>query len=354
MIFRSDFIRNINFFFYKKKHLIIYTVIGFLSLLFELYLRRLIGEYISSNEIFLHASLLFGILFAFYFNIKLNFNVPKIYLKKSLLYFFLISTCSYLFQLFLKKQIELSNYSFEEARILISGSFFLVAYFFHIKLSFKETRKVGVAIYANGYEDIKKIYSLIGPYPDFIHVDIVDRTMNGDAADPNLSKLEVVKAYWPAHSVETHIMSKDPLNLINDNILNFSDIIYFHNEIENKNEVVNRIKSKKKIPGIVLHSIYDYPDIENTIKDFQQILILSIKKPGVSGQIFNENALKLIEKINLLKSRNKFTVCVDGGVKSNIINKFISEKVVSGSDVLNSVHPIRKIMKLQTVARYEK
>ena len=60
-----------------------------------------------------------------------------------------------------------------------------------------------------------------------------------------------MKAYWPAHSVETHIMSKDPLNLINDNILNFSDIIYFHNEIENKNEVVNRIKSKK-IPGIVL------------------------------------------------------------------------------------------------------
>ena len=88
MIFRSDFIRNINFFFYKKKHLIIYTVIGFLSLLFELYLRRLIGEYISSNEIFLHTSLLFGIIFAFYFNIKLNFNVPKIYLKKSLLYFF--------------------------------------------------------------------------------------------------------------------------------------------------------------------------------------------------------------------------------------------------------------------------
>ena len=39
--------------------------------------------------------------------------------------------------------------------------------------------------YANGYEDIKKIYSLIGPYPDFIHVDIVDKTMNEDAADPN-------------------------------------------------------------------------------------------------------------------------------------------------------------------------
>ena len=33
-----------------------------------------------------------------------------------------------------------------------------------------------------------------------------------------------------------------------------------------------------------------------------------------------------------------------GGVKSNIINKFISEKVVSGSDVLNNEHPVKRIM----------
>ncbi len=354
MIFKSDFLRNINFFFYKKKHLIIYTIIGFLSLVFELYLRKQIKLYISSNELFLHTSLIFGILFAFYFNIKINFNVPKIYLKKSLIYFCFISTCSYLFQYFLKNRIELSNYSFEEARILISGGFFLIAYFFHTKFSFKDTRKVGVAIYANGYEDIKKIFNSIGPYPDFIHVDIVDQTMNQDAVDPNLSKLEVVKAYWPNHSVETHIMSKNPLELINQNILNFSDIIYVHNEIQNKDKVINLIKDNKKTPGIVLHSIYDYSDIESCLKGFEQILVLSIEKPGVSGQKFNEKSFKLIEKINSLKNRNRFSLCVDGGVKSNIINKFISEKVVSGSDVLSSNHPIRKIMMLQTVARYEK
>ena len=181
MIFKKDFIRNVNFFFYKKKHLIIYIVIGFLSLVFELFLRKLIFKYISSNELFLHTSLLCGILFAFYFNIKFNFNVPKIYLKKSLFYFFTISTFSYLFQYYLKNKIDLSNYSFEEARILISGSFFLIAYFFHTKFSFKENRRVGVAIYANGYEDINKIYNLIGPYPDFIHVDIVDKSMNDNS-----------------------------------------------------------------------------------------------------------------------------------------------------------------------------
>ena len=52
-----------------------------------------------------------------------------------------------------------------------------------------------------------KIFERIGPYPDFIHVDIVDKTMNKDALDTNLSKLEIVKAYWPKHKIETHINS---------------------------------------------------------------------------------------------------------------------------------------------------
>lgn len=354
MIFKSDFTRNINFFFYKKKHLLIYIIIGFLSLVFELFLRKLIYKYISSNEFFLHTSLICGILFAFYFNVKFNFNVPKIYLKKSLFYFFLISTLSYLFQYYLKNKIELNNYSFEETRILISGSFFLIAYFFHTKFSFKDNRKVGVAIYANGYEDIRKIYNSIGPYPDFIHVDIVDKTMNDKALNPNLSKLEVVKAYWPNHSIETHIMSKNPEELLKESILNFSDIIYVHHEIINKNEVIKKIRDKRKIPGLVLHSINEYQNIENIINGFEQILVLSIEKPGLSGQKFNDKSLNLINKINLVTNRSKITLCVDGGVKSNIINKFISEKVVSGSEVLNSGHPIRKIMTLQTLSRYEK
>ena len=353
-MFNDDFVKKINFFLYKKKHLIIYVVIGFLSLIFELSVRKIINIYISNNVFFLHISVIFGIIFAFYFNIKINFNVPKIYLKRSLFYFFLISTCSYLFQNFISNNLEMSKYSFEESRLIISGSFFLVAYFFHTKFSFKDSRKVGVAIYANGYEDIPKIFNRIGPYPDFIHVDIVDKTMNKNALDTNLSKLEVVKAYWPKHKIETHIMSKDPINLIDEKIINNSDIIYIHQEIENKEKVVKKILEKNKTPGLVLQSINNYENLEEIILNFKEILILSIKKPGVSGQEFNEDSYNLIERINLLKKRNNLNVCVDGGVKSNLINKFTSEKVVSGSDVLNSEHPVKKIMKLQTVARYEK
>ena len=105
---------------------------------------------------------------------------------------------------------------------------------------------------------------------------------------------------------------------------------------------------------MVLHSINTYNNLEKIIENFNEILVLSIEKPGFSGQKFNEKSYKLIERINSLKDRKSFNVCVDGGIKSNLINKFVSEKIVSGSDVLNSEYPIKKIMKLQTLARYEK
>ena len=57
--------------------------------------------------------------------------------------------------------------------------------------------------------------------------------MNKNAKDTNLSKLEVVKAYWPNHKIETHIMSVDPINILNNSLLENSDIIYIHHEIKN-------------------------------------------------------------------------------------------------------------------------
>ena len=354
MIFDKNLLKKINFVLYTKKHLFIYIIIGFLSVLFELAIRRFTKLYITTEEIYLHFSFFLAIIFAFYLNITFNFNVPKIYLKRSLIYYALISTCSYVFQYFIRNQLELNKLSFEEERLLISGLFFIIAYFFHIKFSFKDNRKVGVAIYANGYEDVNKIYKMIGLYPDFIHVDIIDKTMNENALDTNLSKLEVVKACWPNHQINTHIMSKDPIKLLEGNIILYSDIIYFHHEIKNRDEVIKKIKSKNKTPGLVLHAVNEYNDLDKIIGDFKEVSILSIEKAGLSGQKFDERSYYLIKRINNLKFRKNFNLCVDGGVKSNLINKFTSEKVVSGSDVLNSSNPTKKIMKLQTVSRYEK
>ena len=51
------------FFLYQKKFLIIYIIIGFLSILFELFLRNIFIKLNSNNLIYNYLPLLFGILF---------------------------------------------------------------------------------------------------------------------------------------------------------------------------------------------------------------------------------------------------------------------------------------------------
>ena len=104
-------------------------------------------------------------------------------------------------------------------------------------------------------------------------------------------------------------------------------------------------KNKKSYFAMTAHVIFD---------KFDHILVLCIEKPGFSGQIFLNESIDLIDRINNLNSRNKFKLSIDGGITKNQIKKFKCDYVVSGSDILNSKSPSKQIMKLQTLSRYEK
>ena len=54
-----------------------------------------IMQFMNAKSSVLHLSVFCGVIFAFYFNITFNFNVPKIYLKRSLMYFLIISFVDY-------------------------------------------------------------------------------------------------------------------------------------------------------------------------------------------------------------------------------------------------------------------
>ena len=341
------------FFLYQKKFLIIHIIIGFLSILFELFLRNIFIKLNSNNLIYNYLPLLFGILFAFYFNVRFNFSVPKIFLRRSLIYFFLISWLSFLIQKNIKNFITIEFLDYNSQRLFFSGLFFLIGYFFHITFTFKKIIRVGVAIYANGYEELQKIKNKIEEYPDFIHVDIVDDTMKENADHIDFSKLEKINFYWPKKEIHTHIMSKNPKYII-DKVLKFSKIIYVHHEInENIESIKNYMIKNNVVPGIVLTAKNNYPNLDKVIGQFKEVMILSIDTPGYSGQKFNEKTFDLINRIDERKDRKKLKLLVDGGVNSKLIKKINCEKIVSGSAVLRSDKPIIEIMKLQTVSRYE-
>jgi pentose-5-phosphate-3-epimerase len=294
-----------------------------------------------------------GITFAFFANAYFNFNIPEHKRNQAFLYFSIISAFSSLFQLIITQFLDDLLFTYEQNRIIISGCLFIIAYFFHRRYSFKDFKKVGIAIYANGVENLVQIYENIGFYLDFIHVDIIDKTMNAQAEDVKTYSLETMRAYWPNKQIQTHIMSLNPKTYLKS-VLPHSDVVYIHADCKNNiKEIFDEIKSHGKQTGLALTMDNDIDKVLPLLKLSNYVLLLTIKKIGQSGQKFDINALKKIEIINNLKFRRQFTLCIDGGVNELIINSLKAENVVSGSSVLNNNNPKKQIMRLQTASRYE-
>ena len=83
------------------------------------------------------------------------------------------------------------------------------------------------------------------------------------------------------------------------------------------------------------------------------LMLLSIAKPGHSGQEMELSVVERIAEIQHWPERKHFEMCVDGGVNERTISLLHVEKVVSGSSVLNHPNPTRQIMRLQTSSNYE-
>jgi ribulose-phosphate 3-epimerase len=293
-----------------------------------------------------------SITLGFFVNAKFNFKVPKAKRLRAFQNFSLISffsfSLNYSFYDFVK-----NNISYESSRIVSSSIFFLLGYLLHRRFSFKEYKKVGVAVYANGNEDIKGIYDKISFVVDFIHVDIVDKSFNSNAPDPATYRLETIKAFWPGKEVHCHIMSKTPKQWILK-VADHVDTLIFHSKIdEDIGECLQLVKSLGKKAGLCLFAHESVESIAPHLESIDEIMILAINQPGRSGQSFNFKALERLQEINCLPCRNRIDVSVDGGVSDSNIQLLPVDKVVSGSYVLRAKDPLNNIMKLQTSAQYE-
>lgn len=344
---------NLTLFKYKYRFLIGYIFIGVISIIFELTINKVLSYTVPIEILHSIFSFSLGVLLAFWLNIRYNFKISKSKRNKALKYFIIISLLSYAFQKLVLSQVDL-NYSYELSRIVVSGFFFWIAYFFHLRYSFKDYKKVGVAIYANGLEDIDKLYNRVKDYPDFIHVDIVDNTFNKNTGKVLSYKTEVIKGYWNKKFIEAHIMSKTPSKWINQ-IINSVDRIYIHVDLdEDLYKTLLLIKKSNKEAGIVIHKRQDLKKLNSFSDIIDSILVLTIDHPGFSGQKFSEDSFGLIEEINRSTIRKKISLNVDGGINQDNISKINSENVVSGSYVLGSDKPINNIMILQTSSQYER
>ena len=335
---------------FRHAHIIKYTIIGVFSILCELLARScliLIGFNSLSSELL---SILLSISIAFYLNYKFNFALPKRKLRVALLYFVIISFFSFGLQKYLATLVQISERDYYSDRLVMSGILYVFIYFLHRRFTFKKYRQVGVAVYANGVEDILDIKSKIGIYSDFIHVDIVDSTILGDLSDVRSYRLETIKAAWPNIPIHTHIMSKTPSVWLNE-VCKSSDIVFVHDDMD---EDLVAIKSKINTlgceAGLALHANNRYDNLKSLLSGFHHVMVLTIQNPGFSGQRFMPQAYELIKNLNHYKSDLDFDLCIDGGVNISTINSFDSDQIVSGSCVLDAPDPRKRILELQNIS----
>ncbi len=346
--------KNINFLFYRYRFLLLYVIFGILSLVVELVISKFLLSYNASYFPAITGSFIIGLLSAFFLNVRFNFHITPAKRKKALFYFSIISIMSFSIQLLLRSSIHKYGYNMDISRFVIAGSFFMVSYLLHRRLSFREYKKVGVAIYADGVEDIKLIFNKISNISDFIHIDIVDKTYNPNCKDVKAYRAEVVRAYWQNKKIEVHIMSRNP-SIWLDDLLPYVDVIYVHPTMdENLAEVIDKINISKVEAGIALSIHEPLEIIDSYIENnkIKHVLLLTIPKPGFSGQKFDASALPLLEVLNAHKKRSEFEICVDGGVNDSTVKYLNVESVVSGSFILSAPNPIKNIMNLQTSGEY--
>ena len=299
-----------NFFLYKYKFLILYILFGFLSLCIELVVLSFFLSHSFSYLIASFIGLMAGLTTAFLLNIRFNFHISKPRRKRALQYFTIISLGSFLLQFAIRKYLLQFHISMSESRFLISGLLFSFSYILHRRYTFKDYKKVGIAIYANGVDDIQHIYSKILNVCDFIHIDIVDKSFKNDCHEVKAYKAEVVRAFWQKKNIEVHIMSKYPSQWLND-LIPYVNTIYIHLNIEEDiNVILDIIKKGGCNPGIVITMKDNVGDILKYKDKINHILLLAIQQPGLSGQPLDMAVLDKIEAINKLENRNMYNLCI--------------------------------------------
>lgn len=334
-------------FFYKNRYLTLYIIIGFFSLMLEQFIIQVLNSYIKDSFMINFFGFLSGVLFAFIFNAKFNFRIPRNRLLKSLIYFFLISLLSLIVQNQVKSILKLDT---GLDRYIISSCFFFLFYSLHRLLSFKARKKVGLAIHLNNSQSIEKIYKKVGNFPDFIHVDLIDESFNVNNISTDLEILKEILELWPKKNIQLHLMSNNHYFWIKK-LLKYSDklTIFIHDDA---GKLIKKLKKQFANIDISIVVTENSNFEEVLLKDINEIVCLCIKNPGYSGQNYEYSMDKIINKYVSLKNKYNFKITLDGGITNKIASKFEVDNFVSASYVLDNNNSRKTIIDLQTAGKY--
>ena len=328
----------------SKRYVVVYIIIGFFSLVIQFIVNYVLYNFFDI-EIF-YIGVICSIISAFYLNVKYNFYVKKHLLFKSLIIFFLVSNISYLIQENLMKLIDVPYF---QSMFLVSGLTFWFFYFLHKTFSFKNKSQIGLALHLNKNEKIEDIYNQIRNFPDFIHIDLISEDYNSKNISTDIGLISTIENLWPNKTKQIHLMSNKPFEYIKK--INNTKYIYFIDLNFIQEYLLNLEELKNFNIGFTILMNSSKKEIDEALVLDNEIMLLCVDEPGISGQMFSENAYDLIQYVEQNKINAKVTI--DGGVNLDIIKNTSSNKYVSASNILTSLHPAGRIFELRYAKNYE-
>ena len=199
----------------------------------------------------------------------------------------------------------------------------------------------------------KDIKDIILAGAKYLHFDVMDGNFvnNISFGIPVLKSLK--NGNYPL-IFDVHLMINDPRKYVLDFINAGADIITFHYEAINKQEIkplINFIHSYHKLVGISIKPDTDVKVLDSFLGYLDLVLIMSVE-PGFGGQKFMSNSLSKINYLSKIKEENhhKYLIEVDGGINELTSKECIKVGVdilVAGSYIFKSKDRIEAIRSLK-------
>ncbi len=332
-----------------------FALTGFSSVLLEVQLASRLMPDAWAWQVKAVAGFAVGLVFSFVLNATLNFGVPRDHLWATFGRFALVSGLSFGLNLAaVTAWIGGLEEHYPAARLGCAAVLFLLAYTLHRRYTFDLARDFGIAVYAAEGEDVERIHRLLGKNCDHVHVDLVDETMNPDAAPVDLDKLRQAREFWPGLPVCLHLMSHRPAGWW-EKTRDAADWFLFHLDArDDLFALIADCRLRRKKVGVVWHVSTPPAALFPYLPHVDFVMVLGIAQPGRSGQSLREEAVGVTEMLDRLRGRYGFEVMVDGGVNPKTVGRLRAKYVVAASAVLSATKPVRQANCLRTGARYER
>jgi pentose-5-phosphate-3-epimerase/putative flippase GtrA len=340
--------RSFNWIAWRYRYLAGFVLWGFLSIGLEV---ALVTHVLPANwPAPLRTSLGFvvGMLFAFFTNARFNFRIPREQFLRAFFLFALVSMFSYGLNLWAACWLSLVAWNnYPVSRFVTSGCLFMIAYYFHRRFTFRPaTRRIGLAVYAVEGEDVERAFASVGDQCDLLHVDLVDNTVNPEAAPVDLQKIDEARRYWKWQPMSIHLMTRRPATWI-ECCKDVADCFLLHIDIDdNLAQVIARCRQLGCQVGVVWHYTVTFAQIMPYLPHVDFVMVLGIREPGRSGQPVMEEALDAARMFADLAPRYGYELMFDGGVTAANVGRIPASILVSSSGVLRAQSPVRAVLQL--------